>query len=123
MDRRMRGCVNEATRLCRADPDTLSECVLQVGNQVVDVLDANRDSDETICDSQSQPLLRGHGRMRHRCAMRDQRLDSSQTLSERAELHTLEKSLCLVQAAEIESDHAAEAGHLPLRQFMTRMIR
>ena len=55
--------------------------------------------------------------------MRDQGFHSPETLPKRAELHGLQKFPGALAAAEIERDHAAEAGHLFLREIVAGMVR
>ena len=60
--------------------------------------------------------------MRHDRRMLDQALDTAQTLAERDQLAALKEAYGAGQiGGEIEGDHAAEAAHLALGEFVLRM--
>ena len=54
--------------------------------------------------------------------MGDQRFDSAKAFAERAELHSLQESLCPIQTAEIERDHPAEARHLFFCEIVSSVV-
>src|SRR6187399_352411 len=60
-------------------PDLL-ERVDQIGLQIVDIFNTNRQTDQRICDPKGGALLRGYRGVRHDRGMFDQTFDSSQAL-------------------------------------------
>lgn len=64
--------------LCCFDLELSAQCLPQVRNDVLNVLDSNRDSHQAIGDAQLCPALCSHRRVRHRRRMAHQRLDATQ---------------------------------------------
>src|ERR1051325_9720539 len=63
----------------------LPERLIEVGDDVPDVFEADRDSDEPVGDAYARARLRKHRGVGHRRRVRDERLDAAETLGERAE--------------------------------------
>src|SRR6185295_11056427 len=61
--------------------------------------------------------------MGHRCGVRDEGFYSAETFAKRAEFYALEKPFGVIEAAEVERDHATEPRHLLLREIVARMSR
>ncbi len=62
-----------ASRLCQR--------LVEVGNQIIDVLDADRESHQAIVDADGGTLRRGNGGMRHQCGMLDQAFHAAEASS------------------------------------------
>ena len=90
--------------------------LLEVGDEVPGILDSHGDPDEPVRDSERLAVGRRNGGVRHRRRMTDQRLDTAETLGERAQTHAVEQPLGLRVGSQLEGDHRAKAGHLPLRK-------
>src|SRR5262245_46296980 len=99
----------------------LAERLAQVGDQVLDVLDADGQAYEAVRDADAQPLRRLDDGVRHRDRVRDQRLDGAQILGERAEPHGIHELLAgLDSALDLEPQHRAEAARLLFRERVLR---
>src|SRR5205814_592255 len=85
------------------------KCLVEVGDQVFDVFDSYRNPYQTIGNAQSGALLGRDGRVGHRCGMGNQRFHSTETFAERAEPDCFENLPGTFAAAEIESNHSANA--------------
>ena len=84
------------------------EGLLQVGDEVFDVLDADGQADEVVRDLELRACDRGVG---HPGRVLDERLDPTERLGERVQLHlrppdTPEGTLI----AEVDRDHAVRHG-------------
>ena len=94
----------------------------EVGDQVFDVLDADRDADEPRRDAEAIALRLGDRGVGHGRGMRDQRLDAAEALAERAEPHGAEEASRGLVGPEIEGDHRAESPHLLFGEGVLRMV-
>ena len=56
------------------------ECLSQVRLKIFDVLDADRQPQQTVHESDPQPVLAGNGRVRHRGRMANEALHASEAL-------------------------------------------
>jgi hypothetical protein len=63
--------------LVRDARDASPQRVVEVGDQIVDVLDADGEADEGVADAQGLALLRRQGGMRHDRRVLDQALDAA----------------------------------------------
>src|SRR6185369_4521800 len=111
-----------AERGAEATPLDPVERVLEVGDEILDVLDADGDAYQSRRDAEAGAGLDGDGGVGHGLGMRDQRLDPAERFAEGAELHAVEELLGVVVRAELERDHGTEAAHLPARQIVLRVI-
>src|SRR5437867_3624926 len=68
------------------------EGVLQIGDEVLDVFDADGDAHQPWRDAESLTLLDRDRGVGHCLGMRDQGLYAAERLGERAELHAVQKS-------------------------------
>src|SRR6185312_12344976 len=96
--------------------------VIEVGDQVVEILDADGKADEGVADAERLALLRWQRGVRHDGGMLDQALDPAQALGQREDLDPLEEAPRFGQAAlELDRDHAAVAVHLAPGQLVLWM--
>src|SRR3954464_8728460 len=102
---------------------SLIESMLQLGDQVLDVLDADRKPHQSIADAKARAHVLGQRGMRHDRRVLDQALDAAEALGEREELAALEEAPRRGQATfENGGDHAAIAlVHLLRREQVLRM--
>src|ERR1700674_4380413 len=97
--------------------------LLKIGENIVHVLDADRDAHHAVRDADFSTALFADGRMCHGRRMRNQGLDSAQGLGQRTDAHLAKHLVGVRERPSFESDQGSEAGHLALRQFVLRMIR
>src|SRR5690606_38449837 len=91
-------------------------------DQVLGVLHAHREPDETVGDARRDPLLTGHGGVGHGDGVCDQRLDRTEVLGQGPEIDGVHETLPgLDPALDLEADHGAEPGRLPLRDLVLRV--
>src|SRR6266545_762580 len=96
--------------------------LLQIGDQVGDVLDADGDPHEPGGDTQAGALRFRDRGVRHRRGVGDQSLAPAEALAQGAEPHRREKTARGVVGAELEGDHGAEPAHLFLRERVLRVV-
>ena len=102
----------------------LSQGLRQVGDQVVDVFDADGQPYKGVVDAELGALRLRHTGMRHDCRMIDEALDATETFCEREDLAALEETARVGEVTfNEECDDAAEARHLSFRQRMLRVRR
>src|SRR2546421_10606486 len=108
---------------CTLSSPSLIECMLQLGDQIPDILDAHREAHESVADAEAGAHILGQRGVRHDRRMLDQALDAAEALGEREELAALEEALrCSESALEDGGDHAAIAlVHLLRREQVLRM--
>src|SRR5690606_8553938 len=107
-----------------ASPSTSLACesLLEIGDQVVAILDAGRQPDQRIRYADRRALFRRDRPVRHDRRMLDQAFDTTKAFRKREKLCPLEEAFRSRQVAvEFERDHAAEGRHLPLRDLVLRM--
>src|SRR5579883_403983 len=103
-------------------PAPLSQRLVEIGEEVVEILDADRQADERVADAQRLALLGRQRGMRHDGGMLDQALDAAETLGQGEDLDALEEAPRRRQiAGELDRHHAAEALHLAARERVLRM--
>src|SRR5437868_2718054 len=104
---------------------SLIESMLQLGDQVLDVLDADRKADQSIADAEARAHVLRQRRMRHDRRVLDQALDAAEALGQREELAALEEALgCRQPTLENRRNHATVAlVHLLRREQVLRMAR
>src|SRR6185295_13944119 len=111
--------VASASRSAKSSPRAaLLERVVQLGDQVVDALDADREAHQAVVDAQpGAHVLRQRG-VGHDRRVLDQALDPAQALGEREQAAALEEALRGIEPAlQHRGDHAAVAGvHLAQRE-------
>src|SRR5258708_11220227 len=102
---------------------SLIECMLQFGDQILDVLDADRKAHESIADAEAGAHVLGQRGVRHDRRVLDETLDAAEALGEREELAALEEALgCSESTLDDGGDHAAIAlVHLLCREQVLRM--
>src|SRR5204863_6490303 len=98
------------------------EAFEKIRHEIALVLAARRQAHERVRQPELRALFRRDRRVRHPRGMTDERLDAAEALAEREEpARRHERYNFLDGAVELERDHAAEAGHLPLGDVMPRM--
>src|SRR6185503_441645 len=99
--------------------------LLQVGPEIGDVLDPDREPQQPVREAHRQPPLARHRGVRHRRRMADETLDAAQALGAREQLEAIEHRAPGVERAVAgdDRDHAAEAARLALRERVLRMAR
>src|SRR6185312_2479508 len=107
----------------RRSPSRLRKGLFQIRNNVVDVLDADRDADHAIGDSNSRPALLAKRSVRHGGRMGNEGFNSTERFTQRANAHALQQPRGIRQRSGLKSDHRAEAGHLLAGEFVLRMVR
>src|SRR5262249_44864840 len=91
----------------------------QIGNQVLDVLDADREADEVFADPNRQPLLGRQLVKGHQSGLLDERFDPSQRRGDRRQEAGVYHARGLVQpAADQKAHHSAEPPHLLARDLV-----
>src|SRR5262249_10204918 len=91
----------------------------QVGNQVLDVLDADGEADEVLTDSDRQPLLGRELVKGHQGGVLDERLHPAQRRGDRRQAAGAHHARGLAQpAADEEAHHPAETPHLLARHLV-----
>src|SRR5207302_8563218 len=96
----------------------LLERVFKLGEEVVDVLDADRQAHQALVDAELGAHVLGQRGVGHDRRVLDQALDAAQALGEGEQLAALEEPPGALQPAlQHRGHHAAVAAvHLPLRQ-------
>src|SRR5437868_2983296 len=93
-------------RLTLSSP-SLIERMLELGDQVLDILDAHREAHQPVADAEPGAHVLGQRGVRHDRRMLDQALDAAEALGEREELATLEEALRRAESAFEDSRHHA----------------
>ena len=99
----------------------VEESLVDVGDDVVDVLDADGKADEAIGYADAVANFLGHRRVSHLRGQRDKRFDTSETFRQRADLHLVEEAARGFFGANIEGEHGAGAFLLTASDFMLRV--
>src|SRR5215470_8541613 len=104
---------------------TLIQRVLQLGDEIVDVFDADGEPHQAVADAEARAHVLRQRRMRHDRRMLDEALHAAQAFGERKELAALEKAArCREPASQHRAHHAAIAVvHLLGGEQMLRMAR
>src|SRR6266498_4358935 len=102
--------------------EPLRQSLLEIGNDIFDVLDANRDTHHTVGDADRGSSLFAERGVSHSGGMRDQGFDSAEGLSQRAHAHSLQQACGVGQRPRFKRNHRSEAGHLAAGEFILRMI-
>src|SRR5512138_1043387 len=98
-----------------------SQRLLDVGDQVLDILDADRQPDEAVVDAQARAHARWQRRVRHDRRMLGKALDTAETLRAHKNAAAFQEAPRRIQTAlQNDRHHAAEAAHLPARERMLR---
>ena len=101
----------------------LRQGLLQVVEQVVDIFDADREAQESVGESARFANVFGDGAMRHGGGVADQRLNTAEAFGQGKDFEASHHGIDIgIGTFELEGDHAAEAAHLPFRQFMIGMV-
>jgi hypothetical protein len=86
------------------------------------VLDADADADEAVGDAELLAVLSRDGGVGHDRGVLDEALDAAEALGEGEHADGREEATRgLEVAAQVERDHAAEAGHLPAGEGVLRV--
>src|SRR5713226_5754845 len=103
----------------------LLERVFQLGDEVVNVLDADRQAHQAFVDAELGAHVLGQRGVGHDRRVLDQALDAAEALGESEKLAALEETPGALQPAlEHRRHHAAVAAvHLPFRQGVLGMAR
>src|SRR6266513_2922919 len=103
----------------------LLECVLQLGEEVVNALDADRQAHQALVDAELGAHVLGQRGVSHDRRVLDQALDAAKALGESEEFAALEEPPGSLQPALKHSRHhaAVAAVHLPGGKRVLRMAR
>lgn len=101
----------------------LGEGVVEVGDEVFDVFDADGEADQPVGDADLFANVGGNGSVSHRRGMGDEGLDAAEALGQRAKLHVVEQAAGRFHAAHVEGEHGAEAALLFFGDGVLRMRR
>src|SRR5262249_40783042 len=89
-------------------PTALTQRRGEVGDEVVGILDADREPHQAIADAESRAHLGGHRAVGHQCGMLDQALDAAEAFGQREQPAAFEKAAGGVEAApRLGQGHAA----------------
>src|SRR5210317_589918 len=100
----------------------LLEGLIQVGFQVFDILNADRQANQRIAYAQLCPFRRWHARMRHYRRVINQALYTAEALGKREHSATLEEAPRIFKTAlDEKGDDAAKTRHLFPGEFVLRM--
>ena len=100
----------------------LPEGLIQIGHQVIDILDADGQPNQGIADSKLGPFPFRNAGVRHDRRMINKAFDPSQAFRERKYLAALEKAPGMIEVTlDKKGDDRAKARHLPFRQLVLRM--
>src|SRR5690348_1259017 len=100
----------------------LSQRLLKVGQQIFYILDTDGEAQQRIVDASRFADFFWDRAMRHAGGMADQRFHSTKTFRKGEDLEAAHDLINVGQLApELEGDHATEAAHLPLCQFVIGM--
>ena len=101
----------------------LGEGVVEVGDEVFDVFDADGEADQPVGDADLLANVGGNGGVSHRRGMRDEGLDAAEAFGEGAKFHVIEQVAGRIEAADVEREHGAEAALLFFGDGVLRMRR
>ena len=89
------------------------EGLVEVGDDVVGVFDADGESDEGVGDAEGEAFFFGVGVVADESGVCDECFDAAEAGCDEAEFEAVEEAFCLGESAfDVEGDDAAEAGHL-----------
>src|SRR5215469_6393151 len=88
---------------------SLGQCLLDVGDDVLDVFDSGGDADESVGNSELCSSLCADCCMGHRCRMAHESLHAAERLREITELQLRYKSIRLFERAKLERKHRPKA--------------
>ena len=103
---------------CEALQLDIKEGLVEVGDDVLDIFDANRKADETVRDADAVADFLGHGSVSHLGGKRDQGLDAAEAFRQGAELYIVEEAARGLLGAEIEGEHGAGSLLLTTSEIM-----
>src|SRR4029077_6370838 len=95
--------------------------LIQIRDEVLHVLDPDRQPHQAVGESHAAPHVGRHTRMRHRGRMPDQAFDAAERFRERKDLGPPDEAPGNGCVAQLDADHPAEALHLTRRQVVLRM--
>ena len=99
------------------------KCLLQIGDDIVGVLQTHCKTDQAIREAGSLDLFFcAHG-VRHGSRMLDERLAVTKADGQRAQMHVVEHFFGFLKAAHLEGDYTAEPRHLADSRCMSQAIR
>src|SRR5262245_51827563 len=94
----------------------------EIGDEVLRVLDPDREPHQGIADPEGRAYLRRDRAVRHQRRMLDQAFDAAEAFSEGEQPAALEEAPGIVEGAgEVGGDHAAEGTHLLRGERVLRM--
>src|SRR6266699_2819849 len=97
---------------------------LEVGDEVLRILDADRKPHQAVADPERGAHVGRDRAMGHQRRMLDEAFDAAEAFGQGEQAAALEETLGLVEAdIELGGDHAAEAAHLPFREPVLGMAR
>jgi hypothetical protein len=94
---------------CRTAMSDIQQRLVDVGDDVFEVFDADGKADETVGDADAVAHFLGHGSVGHLRGQGDQGFDTPETFRERADFDLVEEAARGFLGAEIESQHRARA--------------
>ena len=97
------------------------ERLLYIGDQIINVFDADRQPDEAVIDAKRRANFGRQRRVRHDRRMFGETFHATQAFGARKYAQAFKKSTRIVEIApQHERQHAAEPVHLPAREGMRR---
>src|SRR5690606_28666152 len=97
-------------------PSFRSKRLIEIGDQVLDILDPARQPNQRVVDPERRALVGWNRGMRHQSRVIDETFDAAQALGDREDAQLLEKAARLIHAALHEQRHDAEIGRASCRE-------
>src|SRR5438552_7265821 len=111
-----------STRICFVTfASVIPQRLIQIRDQVLHVLDPDRQPHQAVGKSHAAPHFGRHTRMRHRGRMPDQAFDAAERFCERKDLGPPDEAPGNGGVAQLDADHPAETLHLTGRQVVLRV--
>ena len=122
--RRSEAARRQAGRCRRADVLHLAavEGLVEVGDEVVDVFEADREADEVVANSDAGAHIRRDAGVGHGGGMIDERFHAAERFGQSKDLHAAQQAVePFFAAPEAERECSAEAAHLAQGQLVLRV--
>src|SRR5215831_4653536 len=95
--------------------------LVQVGDDVVDVFNANGETHETFGDADALAHFLRHGGVSHECGKLDKRFHATETLGECAQLDLIQDAASGFDVAEVKRKHGSRPALLLAGDLMLWM--
>src|SRR5882724_2829127 len=109
------------TGVCLEAELDVQERLIEVGDNVFDVFDADRETHQALGDTDAFLRLLGHRSMGHERRQGDKCLDAAEAFRQGAQLHLIEEAACRIQGAKVERQHGPRPALLLACYFMLRV--